>query len=90
MRAGKMEKEMAFKTENVHISSINVGDVVMFEGKTKTVCCDDIRRDPFMGLTLFGDSYRLGYKPVKKVIIQRVVPDIDLAANLPPLLVKEK
>lgn len=53
--------------DEVHISQISVGDTVEHEGKITTVCAKDIRRDRFMGLTLFGDSYRLGYKPVKRV-----------------------
>jgi hypothetical protein len=55
------------KTEVVttHILNIRRGDVIRCaDGFDRTICAADIRDDPFMGRTLWGDSYRLGYKPV--------------------------
>lgn len=57
-----------YKIEEVHISDICVGDTIMHYGEMKTVCRNNISYSDFMGISLFGDSYRLGYLPVKKVI----------------------
>ena len=56
------------KLENVHISQISSGDTIEFGGKLTTVSANNIKRDSFIGITLFGDSYHLGHKPVKKVV----------------------
>ena len=61
-------KQTTMKTINVHISQIEVGDTILHDGVPKTVCKSNIKWDSFMGLSLFGDSYHLGYKPVKKII----------------------
>ena len=52
------------KTKKVHISTINQGDTVIHRGQLMTVGKSDIRYSSFMGWTLFGDSYKLGYEPV--------------------------
>lgn len=46
----------------VHIKDVRVGDTVFHDGKWRTVGKKDIKEDPFMGRTIFGDSYQLGYK----------------------------
>lgn len=51
-----------------HISTISPGDTVEHNGVLMTVCRSDIRRSEFMGISLFGDTYRLGRKPVKKAV----------------------
>jgi hypothetical protein len=51
----------------VHISQINVGDIIFHEGEEKTVCANNIKDCPFMGRSLFGDSYNIGYKLVTKI-----------------------
>ncbi len=51
---------------NVHINTICRGDTVEHEGRVVTVGSEDIKPNTFMGTTLFGDSYALGTKPVKK------------------------
>lgn len=56
------------KTKLVHISEISAGDTIIHEGKLTTVSYNDIRVDSFIGRTLFGDSYRLGFKSVQKVV----------------------
>lgn len=65
---------MSYEITNVHIDNIMPGDTVEHNGKMMTVCRSDIKRGTFMGTTLFGDSYRLGRIPVKKVNIQRAMP----------------
>ena len=54
--------------ETPHIKDIKVGDIVLFHGVEKTVTEKDIKEDSFMGRSLFGDSYCLGYRAVLKVI----------------------
>lgn len=51
--------------KKVHISTIRCGDTILHEGKIKTVCEKDIKRG-FCGITIFGDSYIDGLKPVIK------------------------
>ena len=55
------------QVETVHINQINVGDVIIHHGVEKTVTPKDISEDSFMGKSLFGDSYCLGYLAVLKV-----------------------
>ena len=64
METTKM-KQMMF--ENVDISLIAVGDLIEHDNKIQTVCKKHIGGDRFIGRTLFGDSYNLGYKKVKRV-----------------------
>lgn len=54
-----------------HISLIRSGDTVLHNGEVKTVCSTDIKKDAFMGITIFGDSYRIGYKAVQCVVFKR-------------------
>lgn len=56
------------KTESVHISNISAGDIIIRNGLVTTVSGNNIKRNTFMGTTLFGDSYRLGHTPVEKVV----------------------
>jgi len=62
------------KIQNTHIDNIRVGDTVEHNGVVETVCAKNIKRDRLMGTTLFGDNYRLGTKPVKRIIIERPLP----------------
>jgi hypothetical protein len=55
-------------TEPVHISRISAGDTIEHDGKLTTVSGNNIKINSFMETTLFGDSYNLGTKPVKKVV----------------------
>ncbi len=54
--------------EKVHISEIKSGDAIFHKGAVRTVCNRTIKNCSFMGKTLFGDSYSLGYKLVIRVI----------------------
>ncbi len=56
------------KIEPVHISQISVGDTIERDGVLKTISGNNLKRDSFMGVTLFGDSYRSGSRPVNKVV----------------------
>ncbi|MBA1203636.1 hypothetical protein G7009_18095 [Pseudomonas capeferrum] len=63
----------SYDTINTHINMIRSGDTVFHNGELRTVCNSDIKRGGFMGTSLFGDSYRLGYLPVQLVRFRRAV-----------------
>lgn len=65
-----------YEIENVHKDTIKVGDTILCsDGLMRTVCRNNITNG-FCGVCLFGDSYRLGHSPVKKVIIKRAITRI--------------
>lgn len=68
---------MHYTTHTTHISNIRPGDTVVINDQLRTVCASDIKRDGFMGATLFGDSYALGTRPVSKVAIFHAKPVIN-------------
>lgn len=58
-----------------HITDIRPGDTIELEtGVLATVCRKDIRYSKDRDCSLFGDSYRLGTKPVKKAVIFKAMP----------------
>ena len=65
---------MNYLIKQVNISTIAPGDTVEHNGVLMTVCRSDIKTGGFCGTTLFGDSYNMGYKKVKKAIITRAMP----------------
>lgn len=54
-------------TEDVHISQITHGDTIEHNGKVTTISRNNIKRGGFCGTTIFGDSYNMGTKLVKRV-----------------------
>lgn len=58
-------------SKKVHISEIKSGDAIIHNGELVTVSSSDIRYCKFMGVTIRGDSYNLGYKMVTKVYYNR-------------------
>ena len=56
------------KQVDSNIRDIRPGDTVIIDGVMKTVCRNNIKRDPFLGVTLFGDSFNMGRTQIKKVI----------------------
>lgn len=58
--------------KKVHISRISAGDTIEHNGELRTVGKSDIKTGIFFGTTIFGDSYKKGTDPVKKVTF--VVP----------------
>jgi hypothetical protein len=58
------------KLQYVNKNDINKGDTVIYKGKVKTVSGTDIKKDNLMGITLFGDSFKLGKEPVIKLLIK--------------------
>lgn len=63
------EFDNAYVTE-VHIKDIKAGDEVYHDGYVRTVCKKDLKKDKFMGVSLFGDNYMCGHKPVQKVLFK--------------------
>jgi hypothetical protein len=63
---------MSAALKDTHISLIRPGDTVFHDGKVRTVCRSDLKYDGFMGITLFGDCYRLGARPVQRLVLRRV------------------
>lgn len=62
---------MTMITEKVHISLIRGGDVVICsDGLARTVNKKDLKRG-FMGITLWGNSYRMGTTLVERIIARR-------------------
>lgn len=65
-----------YEIRNVHKDTIKVGDTILCaDGLMRTVCRNNITSG-FCGTCIFGDSYQLGYLPVKKVIIKRAITRI--------------
>ena len=59
-----------YKIVEVHISTIKNGDTILHtDNKISTVCNKNIKTG-FCGITIFGDSYRMGTQLVKKIIKQ--------------------
>jgi hypothetical protein len=65
---------MNYRIKEVHISLITAGDTVLINEDIKTVCKNNLGECPFIGRTLFGDSYQSGHKPVQQVIIHKAMP----------------
>jgi hypothetical protein len=57
-----------YRIEEVHISTIESGNTILHNGEIKTVSKINIKKSDFMKTSIFGDSYNLGYKKVKKII----------------------
>lgn len=58
---------MEYTIKPTHISEVKTGDTILHNGEVKTVSGNNIKCNPFIGKTLFGDSYNLGYKQVQMV-----------------------
>lgn len=61
---------MNYPIHPTHISLISPGDTIEVNGTLHTVGRKDLKSG-FMGLTLRGDSYRLGTVPVLRVVFER-------------------
>jgi len=65
---------MKYEIIKAHISQIRPGDTVLQNEELKTVGKKDIKKDSLLGVTLFGDSYHAGHKPVLKAEIFHARP----------------
>lgn len=66
---------MRYEIIETNIANIKHGDCIIENGVMVTVSSSHIKRDPFLGTTLRGDSYNGGHKPVLKVVIKRAMPN---------------
>lgn len=57
------------KEVEVNINQVRPGDYIKHQGKVVGICSKDIKYNSFMGITVLGDSYNLGHKPVIMVLI---------------------
>lgn len=68
LNKGHIMKIKNYYIEQRHINDIKPGDTVLRDGELLTVTAKDINDDCFMGRTLFGDSYNLGYTLVSVAV----------------------
>ena len=61
-----MKKQYNYSLTDINTWEVFAGLTILHEGQIKTVCRNNIKRG-FLGITLFGDSYCSGLKPVKLV-----------------------
>lgn len=60
------------KIVEVHASTISIGDIIICnDGFERTIGKGNIKRDSFLGITIFGDNYKMGRIPVKKVVYEK-------------------
>ena len=57
-----------YKIIEVHISTIKNGDTIIHSDNKITTVCNKNIKTGFCGITLFGDSYKSGKTPVRKII----------------------
>jgi len=61
------------KIVEVHISTISIGDsIICSDGFERTVGKGDIKKDSFMSISIFGDTYNLGRTSCKKVVYETI------------------
>lgn len=58
---------MKYTKTKIHISEARQGDTILHNGELKTLTNSYIKRCPFMGVSIWGDSYQCGNKPVIRV-----------------------
>ena len=66
---------MRYEIIKTNITNIKPGDCIMENDVMVTVSNSHIKRDPFFGTTLRGDSYNGGRKPVLMAVIKRAMPN---------------
>lgn len=60
--------KIVWQRVETHIKNIMPGDTVLHDGKITTVCKSNITSNMVTGKYIFGDSYRMGMKPVIKLV----------------------
>lgn len=51
---------MQYTIVKKHVNDVIPGDTVLRDGELYTVTRKNIKHDPFVGTTIFGDSYKSG------------------------------
>lgn len=67
---------------DVHISTIKAGDTILHTDNKITTVSNSNIKNGFMGITLFGDAYRLGRLPVKKVTFNKPSVEKELYTSM--------
>lgn len=63
----------SYDTIEVHTDTIKAGDIIKCpDGKLRTVSKNYIKYDSFMGVSIFGGIYNIGYKKVLKVLNYKI------------------
>jgi len=57
--------------ENIHISELRAGDTIQHGEKLMTVCNNDLTNIAGMGRAVFGDTYKIGTKPVSRAKLRK-------------------
>jgi len=72
LKGEKMEGELnpkIFKTEQVHISQIKAGDLIIdMSGENSSVCKNNIDYDPFFGTSIKGQTWWGGHLKVTRYV----------------------
>lgn len=67
-----------FQTEQVHISEIKGGDLIInMQGQNESVCFNSIKHDPFWGTSVNGSNFWGGHLKVTRYVFQdggRLIP----------------
>lgn len=71
---------MIYDIVEAHVSDIKHGDTILENGELVTVSRNYIKRDPLVGITVRGNSYHGGRKPVLKAVIKRNVNGVMVDA----------
>ena len=59
-----------FKTEQVHISEIKGGDLIInMQGQNESVCFNSIKYDPFWGTSVNGSNFWSGHLKVTRYLV---------------------
>ena len=58
---------MATDIDHIHIVLLQAGNTILHDGKVRTVCSKDLTHIEGMGPAVFGNTYRLGTKLVKRL-----------------------
>lgn len=77
LKAEKLKAEV----KHIHISEVVPGMTIFHNGEIKTLCRCNIRRGGFFGVSIWGDSYDGGYKPVVVLDIFRALPNKKVEEN---------
>jgi len=66
---------MNIKKVKTHINNIRIGDTIEYKNTLRTVCKNDIKYNVFTGVSIFGDNFNGGTKPVIKILFKRFCKD---------------
>lgn len=56
--------------KEIHISEVRPGMTIYHNDQFATVGKNDITKDKFMGLSVFGDTYKVGTRPIVMILFK--------------------